>query len=128
MVAVVGAAISGAGTAAVSCELFTNEELSATPFQYTVDPDTNPVPETAKLNVGPPGTVADGTSGFKRGTALGGTEFACTHGARPNHTTANTAIRPLRLIGCLLFCFLFLVCFRYPVRGFRGTSGTLAQL
>jgi hypothetical protein len=59
-----------AGTVAVSFEALTNVVVREDPFQFTVAPETNPVPVTVKVNDGPPGAVAAGTIGFRKGTGL----------------------------------------------------------
>jgi len=61
--AVLAVAMFAAGTVAVNCELLTNVVASAVPFQLTTDPETNPVPFTVSVKLGPPGAVAVGTSG-----------------------------------------------------------------
>jgi hypothetical protein len=43
-----------AATAAVNCVALTNVVTSADPFHWIVDPVTNPVPFTVKVNAGPP--------------------------------------------------------------------------
>ena len=61
--AVLAVAMSEARMVAVNCELFTKVVARALPFQFTTDPDTNPVPFTVSVNLGPPGGTASGTSG-----------------------------------------------------------------
>jgi hypothetical protein len=61
--AVAAAATFEAGTAAFNCELLTNVVLKAVPFHLTTAPDTNPVPFTVKVKLGPPGKLDVGTSG-----------------------------------------------------------------
>lgn len=52
------------GTFAVSCELLTNEVVKGMPSQFTVEPATNPVPLTVRVNPGLSGAALFGTSGF----------------------------------------------------------------
>jgi len=61
--AVPAAAIFAAGTAAVNFEPETKAVGSGVRFQFTVAPETNPVPFTVRVNPGPPGTASGGTSG-----------------------------------------------------------------
>jgi hypothetical protein len=61
--AVLAVAMFEAGTVAVNCELLTKVVLRGVPFQSTADPETNPVPFTVSVKLGPPGAVAVGTSG-----------------------------------------------------------------
>jgi len=61
--AVLALAMLPAETVAVSCELLTKVVASATPFQFTVEPETNPVPLRVRVKLGPPGATALGTSG-----------------------------------------------------------------
>jgi hypothetical protein len=49
IVAVLGVAKLLAGTRAVSTELLTNVVANPPPFQFTVDPDTNPEPLTVSV-------------------------------------------------------------------------------
>src|SRR5215831_6019011 len=70
--AVLAVAMSEAGIVAVNCELVTNVVARALPFQFTIDPDTNPVPFTVSVNPVPPGATASGTSGWLiNGTGFG---------------------------------------------------------
>jgi len=58
---------------AVSFAVLTNVVSRALPFQFTSDPDTNPVPFTVNVNPAPPGLTASGTSGwFMSGTGFAG--------------------------------------------------------
>jgi hypothetical protein len=61
--AVLALAMFAAGTAAVSCELFTKIVVSGVPFQLIVDLETKPVPFTVSVKLDPPGAMAVGTSG-----------------------------------------------------------------
>src|ERR1700691_2790792 len=71
MEAVAAVAISAAGTTAVSCSLLTKVVASAVPLKSTVEVERKPVPFTVKVNCGPPGETALGTSGWLRnGTGL----------------------------------------------------------
>jgi len=63
IVAVLALAMLPAGTVAVNCELLTKLVASATLFQFTFEPETNPVPLTVRVKLGPPGATALGTSG-----------------------------------------------------------------
>jgi hypothetical protein len=56
--------------AAVSFEELTNAVARGDPFQFTMAPGTNPVPVTVRVNPAPPGTIAEGTIGFRKGTGL----------------------------------------------------------
>jgi hypothetical protein len=65
------AAIEEAGTFAVSFPDVTKVVARATPFQFTTEPETNPVPFTVTVNPLPPGTAEVGTSGrLTKGTAF----------------------------------------------------------
>jgi hypothetical protein len=57
------AAMFEAGTVAVSCELLTKTVVRAVPFQLTTELETNSVPLTVRVKLGPPGAVIVGTSG-----------------------------------------------------------------
>ena len=57
-------AMSDAEIAAVSSELLTNVVARGVPFQFTIDPDTNPAPFTANVKFGPPGATLVGTRGL----------------------------------------------------------------
>jgi hypothetical protein len=48
---------------AVSCEPLTNVVVRGLPFQFTTDPDTNPVPFTVSVKPAPPGATLAGISG-----------------------------------------------------------------
>ena len=52
-----------AGTAAVNLPALSNVVARGVPFQFTVDPETNPAPWTVSENSGLAGATADGTSG-----------------------------------------------------------------
>src|SRR5579872_3286534 len=56
------AATSAAGTIAVSCVEFTNVVASATPFQYTVLVEENPVPFIVSVNCAEPAATEEGES------------------------------------------------------------------
>jgi hypothetical protein len=49
--------------AAVNCVLLTNVVTRGLPFQFTVDPATNPAPFTVRANPAPPGLMLVGRSG-----------------------------------------------------------------
>jgi hypothetical protein len=70
--AVLAMAMSEARMLAVNWEPLTKVVARALPFQFTTDPETNPVPFTVKVNLDPPGAVASGT----RGWLINGTGFA----------------------------------------------------
>jgi len=70
--AVLAVAMSEARMLTVNCELVTKVVVRALPFQFTTDPDTNPVPFTVSVNPPPPGATASGT----RGWLMSGTGFA----------------------------------------------------
>jgi hypothetical protein len=81
--AVLVVAMSAAGTTAVSRELETNVVVSWEPSQFTVDPETNPVPFTVSVNPDPPGAAAAGTRGWlMKGTGFA-LEFATPAPVRP---------------------------------------------
>jgi hypothetical protein len=63
IVAVLGLERFVAGTVAVSLELVTNVVASAVPFQYTVDPLTNPSPVAVNVYGDALGIVEDGVNG-----------------------------------------------------------------
>src|SRR5579862_8994684 len=70
-VAVPAVATSVALMVAVTCELETNVVVRALPFQFTVAPETKPVPFTVKVNVAEPGAFCEGNSGaLMRGSAF----------------------------------------------------------
>src|SRR5579863_5847816 len=81
--AVFAVAISEAGTLAVNCELLTNVVASRLPFQFTTEPETNPVPFSASVKPPPPGATASGTSGW----LMSGTGLVC---ARVNTPSVRT--------------------------------------
>jgi hypothetical protein len=60
---VLAAAISVLRIVAVNCEAFTNVVARGLPFQFTVDPETKPVPFTVRVNVGPAGATLAGING-----------------------------------------------------------------
>lgn len=64
--AVLGRVMSGERMKAISREPFTNLVGRGFPFQFTVDPVTNPVPFTVSANVtaGGAGAIASGTRGW----------------------------------------------------------------
>jgi hypothetical protein len=86
MVGVFALAISEAGIAAVSFEPVTKVVVREEPFQLTVDPATNPVPVTVKVNAGPPGAMAAGTIGSNDGTGFWAADTA--DGPRVNNRAA----------------------------------------
>ena len=61
--AVLAIAMSEARMLAVNSEPLTKVVARGLPFQFTSAPETNPVPFTVRVNPGPPGAVAAGTSG-----------------------------------------------------------------
>jgi hypothetical protein len=61
--AVPAVAMSEAKIVAVSCAARTKVVVLTPPFQFTTEPETNPVPFTVRVNPGPPGDAAVGTSG-----------------------------------------------------------------
>jgi hypothetical protein len=63
MEAVWAVAMFSAGTVAANRELLMNVVARCVLFQLTTDPDTNPVPFTVNVKLGPPGAVAVGTRG-----------------------------------------------------------------
>src|SRR4030095_14014808 len=70
--AVLAVAMSEAKMLAVNCELLTKVVVRSLPFQFTTEPGTKPVPFTIRLNSGPPGATASGTSGWLiSGTGFG---------------------------------------------------------
>jgi hypothetical protein len=70
-VAVVAVATSAAAIAAVSRVLLTKMVVRALPFQFTSEPDTNPVPFTVRVKPELPGVVDAGTRGsLIKGTGL----------------------------------------------------------
>jgi len=58
--AVLGVAIKLAGTAAVNCVALTKLVTSAAPFQFTVAPDTKPMPLTVSVKAVPPAVAEVG--------------------------------------------------------------------
>jgi hypothetical protein len=86
--AVCGAEISDAGMAAVTLDALTKVVGRGLPFQFTTEPDTNPVPFTVKVNPAPPGSTASGT----RGWLIAGTGFAAT--ATPVLASESTTRHP----------------------------------
>ena len=68
--AVPAVAIRDAGTAAVSWVEETNVVVSAVPFQFTVEAETNFVPFTVKVNCGPPAVAQVGLIEVTVGTGL----------------------------------------------------------
>ena len=65
-------AIRLALTEAVNWVALTNFEVSAVPFQLTVDPWTKPVPVTVRVNAAPPAAAAAGLSVVMVGGPLTG--------------------------------------------------------
>src|ERR1035437_5804322 len=61
--AVDAVAMSDARMAAVSLDWLTKVVAPGVPFQFTTEAATNPAPFTVRVNAGPPGAVASGTSG-----------------------------------------------------------------
>jgi len=68
--AVPALAIRAAGTVAVSCVALTNVVVSAVPFQFTVEPETNLVPFTVNVNCAPPAVAEVGLIEVIVGTGL----------------------------------------------------------
>jgi hypothetical protein len=68
--AVPALAIRAAGTVAVSCVALTNVVVSAVPFQFTVEPETNLVPFTVNVNCAPPAVAEVGLIDVIVGTGL----------------------------------------------------------
>jgi hypothetical protein len=62
------------------------------PFQSTTEPETNPVPVTVKVKLGPAGAMAEGAMGFRNGTGLGGSGADLSGATKSisNNTTAPT--------------------------------------
>jgi hypothetical protein len=58
--AVPALAMSAAGTEAVTCVAETKVVVRAVPFQFTVEPLTNPEPVTVRVKVGPPAVAEFG--------------------------------------------------------------------
>ena len=65
------AAISAAVIAACNWVAFTKVVIRLDPFQFTIAPETNPVPVTISVNAEPPATTVDGASEVIVGTAFG---------------------------------------------------------
>ena len=105
--AVFAVAMFVVGTEAVSWELLTKVVTSAMPFQFTVAPETNWVPFTVSVNPGPPGTTAEGTSGWlTNGTGFpaSASVLAIIRQTPPKWTRFITAFRyctiSLRAVDC----------------------------
>jgi hypothetical protein len=64
-VAVLEVAMSEAVITAVSFDELTKAVVRAPPFQYTVEPETKPVPVTVIVKAGPPGAADAGTIGSR---------------------------------------------------------------
>ena len=64
MEAVPKVATSAAGIAAVNCFSLLKLVIRGLPFHSTVDPGTNPVPLTVRVNPGAPGPELSGTNGW----------------------------------------------------------------
>jgi hypothetical protein len=60
ILAVPAVAIRFAETVADSCAGLKKDVVSAVPFHWTVEPETNPAPFTIRENAGPPGVTASG--------------------------------------------------------------------
>ena len=79
MEAVAAVAMSAAGTTAVSCLLLMKAVASAVPLKSTVEVGRKPVPFTFKVNCGPPGATASGTTDWlSYGTGLPAGVFGST--------------------------------------------------
>ena len=90
--AVLAMAMSDTRMLTVNRELLTNVVTRALPFQFTTDPETKPVPFTVRVNPGPPGAVASGTSGW----LMSGTGFTAPAVAIvPVTDLLNPAKRPI---------------------------------
>jgi hypothetical protein len=63
MEAVDAVAMLEPGTVAVNFEPLTKVVLRALPFHWITEPETNPVPFTVSVKVGPLGAIALGTKG-----------------------------------------------------------------
>ena len=61
--AVAAVAMSELRMDAVTCEPLTNVVVRGLPFQFTVEPDTKPVPLTVSVKPAPPGATAEGIKG-----------------------------------------------------------------
>ena len=61
--AVPGVDTFAAGTTADNFPALTNVVARGVPFQFTIDPETNPAPWMVNENPGAPGVTAPGTSG-----------------------------------------------------------------
>jgi hypothetical protein len=61
--AVLAVVISEARIEAVNCRLLMKLVVRALPFQFTVAPETNPVPSKKSVKIAPPGAVLVGTRG-----------------------------------------------------------------
>ena len=93
IVAVFGVARLAAGTLAESFELLTNVVVNVVPFQFTVEPDTNPNPVTVSVYPEAPGAADEGVIGYSTGTGLAA--LAAT--GIPSAATAKNPTRPLRI-------------------------------
>ena len=71
---------------AVSCDSLTKVVTRAVPFQFTVAPETNPVPFTVSVNLVPPRATASGTSGW----LTKGTGFCASAVAMAKSTNRQT--------------------------------------
>src|SRR6266550_8328989 len=59
-----GLAMSEEKIFAVNRDLLTKVVPRALPFQFTTEPETNPVPSTVSVNPVPPGLIASGNRGW----------------------------------------------------------------
>src|SRR5271154_1246659 len=93
--AVSALAIFAAGTTAETCELETNVVASGAPFRFTVAPEIKPVPRTVKVNCGPPGATAAGSSGW----SIKGTGFCASAELKaPRKQSSKSAPNGLRIV------------------------------
>jgi hypothetical protein len=110
IVAVFGTERFVVGTAAVRWELFTNVVVSAAPFQYTVDPLTNPSPVTVNVYGDALGTVADGVIGYSIGTGFGDAPDR----AEPGTTSSSKAMTATTVLRTFLDVILDSFCAPHP--------------
>jgi hypothetical protein len=87
--AVEAVAMSDARIVTVSCELLTKFVARGLPFQFTIEPETNPVPFTVRVNPAPPGAAASGTNGW----LTKGTGFCPVAGVANNARVLKVAMK-----------------------------------